>query len=198
MTLTFQQNTVDTVNRTTYTFAAQPIGAASATRRVIVVLSTASARAVSSATIGGVAATVDATAAKTGTARLAIISAVVPTGTTADVVVTLNGGAAYMGIAVWTLSTGSPTGQTATSQGVTPLVMPLTTTAGAACVSVQHTTGTAVATWSYNASTERWNADIEGTTETYSGADAIASGTSTDMGSTPSSTNSVGLAAAYA
>lgn len=195
-TLTYMQNTIDPANLATYTFAAQPIGAASGTRRVVVALTTSSARLVSSATIGGVAATLDTQYSLVGTARVAIISAVVPTGTTADVEVTLDSAASYMGIALWTLSSGNFVTE-GSATGTNPSI-PLTTTAGDAVVALAHTSGVSVAAFAWTPSgVERWNADVEVATETYSGTDATAVGASTTIGLTASGANTIAVAAVY-
>lgn len=81
---------------TTYSFTSVSIGAASATRRVIVLVhgrSGTSSRTISSATIGGIAATIDATitSSASGSTIAGIISATVPTGTTATVAITFSG-----------------------------------------------------------------------------------------------------------
>lgn len=83
-------------SRTVWTFSTMSIGTASATRRVICLVSgrsSTNSRTVSSATIGGISATIDiqTTASSSGSTVAAIIAATVPTGTTADVVVTFSG-----------------------------------------------------------------------------------------------------------
>lgn len=84
----------DDSNLLAYTFTAQAIGAAAADRRIFVsATSSASSNnaAVSTITIGGISATIHAQAQNTGNTRngvVAIASAIVPSGTTADVVVT--------------------------------------------------------------------------------------------------------------
>jgi hypothetical protein len=96
----------DTANSTTYTFTAAAIGTASATRRVIVaVMAEANlsvTAALTSATIGGISASIDADTGTTTTAGAlaAIISATVPTGTTADVVLNFSGTITEIGIKV--------------------------------------------------------------------------------------------------
>lgn len=87
-------STPDDSNLLAYTFTAQAIGVAAANRRVFV-SATSSATSInaniSAVTIGGVAATIHAATANTGNTRngvVAIASAIVPSGTTADVVVT--------------------------------------------------------------------------------------------------------------
>ncbi|HET7741055.1 MAG TPA: hypothetical protein VFL67_10440 [Mycobacterium sp.] len=197
ITATFQQATVDPSNLSSYTFASQAIGTASATRRVVVALTTASSLTVSSATIGGISATIDATTTLSGTARLAIISAVVPTGTTASVVVNLSGSAAYMGIGLWTLDNGSPSGGTA-ADTVTPITLTTTTVSGGVVIAVTHNTGVSVSAFTWTNATGRWTLDTESGTETFSGADGPATGTSTAVSVAATGGTLVGLSAAYA
>lgn len=85
-----------TTSAVTITFTAVNIGTANANRLVVVTVSsrgllTGSARTISSATIGGIAATkvVEVTNGSQQCAS-AIISAVVPTGTTGDIVINFN------------------------------------------------------------------------------------------------------------
>lgn len=198
-TITFQQSDEDSGDATQYTFAAQPIGTASATRRVVVTIGTNSTRTVTAVTIGGVSATLDATNTLGGTAHLTIASAVVPSGTTADVVVTTDGGALAlgMGIGVWTLSSGSPTGQVATGNG-DPTNLTVATTAGSAVIAVAFTTGVGTAAFSWTNATSRFNADVYSTTTTHAGADTTAVGASTAISVDPSASSTVGVAAAYA
>ena len=101
----FQATTFDGTALTTYTFASQNIGIASSTRRVIVavrILSSA-ARTISSVTVGGVAATAVVTRTVTNffNYRLSFYIADVPTGTTADVVITNSGACEASSISVW-------------------------------------------------------------------------------------------------
>lgn len=103
-------------NLTTYDFTSYPIGAASSTRRVIAVIHGdigSAAVTLSSATIGGVSAAIDAQAnGGAGSTNLtAIISATVTSGTTATISVTFSGGlqrAACKAIAVDNLLSVSP------------------------------------------------------------------------------------------
>ena len=86
----------DTSGTTTVSFTNADIGAASATRRVIVLVHGrfgSDPRVINSASIGGVSATIDAQigAYSGGTSMAGIISATVPTGTTATVSITFSG-----------------------------------------------------------------------------------------------------------
>jgi len=99
--------THDTGNVTTYTFAGANIGAADAARYVIVLVTHASsagaARTVSSATIGGISASIHANAGAASAQGLgtAILIALVPTGTTATISITLSGGGGSCDIGVY-------------------------------------------------------------------------------------------------
>lgn len=82
-----------TESGSTSTATAAGIGTASSTRRVIatVAQTTASGRTLTSATIGGISATIHQQSTDSGsTSGAYIISAVVPTGTTADIVLTFS------------------------------------------------------------------------------------------------------------
>lgn len=111
----FTATTSSVTNATTYTFSAVDIGAADTNRMVVVAIATSSnassTRTVSSATIGGVSATVNVqvSAAAASFRSAHIISAVVPTGTTGDVVITMSGTMARMAIAVYRSIPGSTT-----------------------------------------------------------------------------------------
>ena len=74
---------------TVRTYSAMDIGTAAANRNVVIICHARSAN-INSATIGGVAATLHAHFLD-GVQRVAVLSAVVPTGTTADIVVTHSG-----------------------------------------------------------------------------------------------------------
>jgi hypothetical protein len=91
--VTYQSTATDGSDLSTYTFSAQAIGAASANRYVICGFGaryTSGTPTITSVTIGGVAATqVSAQLAGTGTGKLlaGLYIALVPTGTTADIVI---------------------------------------------------------------------------------------------------------------
>ena len=92
ISLGFLQGALDSVFRTTYTFSAQNLGVASADRRIVVCVRgwADNSTTVSSATIGGVAATIHINQGMNfGSA--AIFSAIVPTGATGDIVITWGG-----------------------------------------------------------------------------------------------------------
>jgi hypothetical protein len=94
--LTFIGATSDESNQSTYTFTSHAIGTADATRRVVVAVHWAQAtnnRTLTSATIGGIAATIHNQQNPANLASVAIISALVPTGTTATIVLNFSGSA---------------------------------------------------------------------------------------------------------
>ena len=103
--LTYQATFGNEVNTSSYSFLAQPIGAADDRDLVLVVIQQDrnGASSVSSVTIGGVTATMRVeTNSSLGQQYLGIWSAVVPTGTTADVSVVFTGIGNRAGGAIYT------------------------------------------------------------------------------------------------
>ena len=117
----------DDTTQTTYTFASQAIGTAASTRVVIVCGGTRnSAQMISSMTIGGISATKAISAAGASSFNSAEIwYAVVPTGTTATISLTLGSSAPRYAISVYAanglLNAGAPTA-TGSSTAATPSV----------------------------------------------------------------------------
>ncbi len=105
--ISLTDNATDNTDASTYTFSARAIGAAHASRVVIVAgvfATTSGTAAVSSVTIGGYTATqlVAADNQNSGVSRLVSIwAARVPVGTTATVVFNLSGTAVRAGLGVW-------------------------------------------------------------------------------------------------
>ncbi|MFG1321233.1 hypothetical protein [Xanthobacter autotrophicus] len=102
--LEYRASYVLTTDVSTYTFTGCDIGVADASREVFVVISNicAAATAISSVTIGGVAASVGTSYYVSGVLALVSVAwATVPAGTTGNVVVTLNGSAQNCAIAVY-------------------------------------------------------------------------------------------------
>lgn len=101
----FQATTFNGTGLTTYTFAGQAIGSASSTRHVVVAVSLicSATRTISSVTVGGIAATAVVTDDVTNFYfyRLSLYIVAVPTGATADVVVTASGACEAAAISVW-------------------------------------------------------------------------------------------------
>lgn len=118
MSLSFLQTASTTTGATTFTFSSQNLGTASSDRYIIVGIGTRKAGTtgqINSVTVGGVSATIVGQTKATGdsnnsTAGMAI--ALVPTGTTGDVVVTMSEAFLRMGISLWSatsLSSITPT-----------------------------------------------------------------------------------------
>lgn len=101
-TISSTDHKVSTANATTYTFTTTAIGTAASDRLIIVACSAdgSAARTLNSGTIAGVSATVFATT-NNGNACFAFMIALVPTGTTGDIVITWSGGCVRAGIGVW-------------------------------------------------------------------------------------------------
>ncbi len=109
----WQGSAEDTSNATIYTFTGQPIGTADTARFVVVgvaMVGTA-ARTVSTLTIGGISASkLTAAGVQNGNTDLEFWGVVVPTGTTATVVMTASGACTRCAIFIWALTnyTGNP------------------------------------------------------------------------------------------
>lgn len=117
--LAYQTSAVDPSDLTTYTFSAQAIGTAAADRRVHVgVGATQNSPTISSVVIGGVTATQNIATTLGTASTVGIFTANVPTGTTADVVVTFTGSTNRCGIAVWTSTGLTSDAANATDSGV--------------------------------------------------------------------------------
>lgn len=99
--LTFLSSAVDTSNLTTYTYAAVALGAAHFNRRIVLAIyfNDPGDSPPASVTIGGVAATL----VKNQNSLVAIYIALVPTGTTGDIVVQYATAATSSAIGVWRL-----------------------------------------------------------------------------------------------
>lgn len=189
-TYAFQATTFDATAQTTYTFAGQAIGAASATRYVIaaVTLVSSFSRTISSVTIGGVAATVipnGQVVANTYFYRTAFYIAAVPTGTTASIVVTASGACNGGGLAgVWAvynlLSPTAVDSDGATVLGTNTFSPPAVTTSahGLLLAAGFHATAADPATNSWTNATERsdLSSSFAGIRVGHSAADAITTG----------------------
>lgn len=105
--ITFLQDAHDAADLTTYTFASQNLGTASSDRYILVAVNSralgATAFNASTVTVQGISATqiVNASSTSTNSTMAAIWRAAVPTGTTGDVVVTLNKSALRCSVALY-------------------------------------------------------------------------------------------------
>lgn len=183
--LTFQNSYTDTTNQTTYTYSSCSIGTAASDRRVHVGgWSSNNTRTVSSVTIGGVSATINIQSGGVGNGTSFIATANVPTGTTADVVVTWSGAQIRSAIGVWS-STGltSDAAIDTDSSTADPATVTLTTVSGGFVIAVKHNQGdVATFTWSGTGVTERFElTNIEATNSQFGGADADTTTTSLEI-----------------
>lgn len=98
----FTDWTVDGTNLTTYTFSARNIGAAVAGRKVPVLVKgrAGGGNRPLTVTVGGIGAALVCTLTSVGSDRVSIWQAIVPTGTTADIVVVWDAAMASCGIGV--------------------------------------------------------------------------------------------------
>ena len=101
--LSYRTHAVDASDLTTYSFAGVDIGTADAVRYVIVGVAarnTTADRTISSATIGGVSASI-VVDGSSSFSQCAILMAAVPTGTTGTIAITFSAAQLRCGIAVW-------------------------------------------------------------------------------------------------
>tara|TARA_R110000803_G_scaffold47011_2_gene98382 strand:- start:717 stop:1370 length:654 start_codon:yes stop_codon:yes gene_type:complete len=117
--LTYLGHTVDNVDRTVYTFSSLSLGAAAVDRLIVLGVGNTAGWNITSITIGGVStsevATIDIEATS---GNIWFHQAVVPTGTTGDIVVTFSGASERCGLQWWRL-TGANTTATATASDST-------------------------------------------------------------------------------
>lgn len=111
----FVTSAQSTSDATTYTFSSQSFGAEAADRHILntIAAGAASARTVSSSTIGGVAASELVDFEAHSGSNAAMIIAAVPTGATGDVVVTFTGGMVRCAVGTYRvtgLNSTTPTG----------------------------------------------------------------------------------------
>ncbi len=177
--LTYTAQAVDTGDLTTYTFASQALGTASADRKIVVgiVGAAGGARTISSVTVGGVSATALGTLyAPLAGVMVGFYIASVPTGTTGSVVVTWSSGCVRCAIGLWAVTGASSTVSATLQNGAEPQTGSLTVPANGAFAAIAYNGNNTTYTWT-NA-TEDFDAAFE-LGEIYSGA----SGTSTPGGS---------------
>jgi hypothetical protein len=113
-TVTYQAFASSNSALQTYSFASQAFGTASTDRVIIVYVAAENSGTISSATIGGISATI-LVQQTSGAVTAGIIAAAVPTGTTGTVAVTMAGTATSCGVGIWS-STGL-SGAVATATG---------------------------------------------------------------------------------
>jgi hypothetical protein len=183
--ITRSTTSVDTSAQSTYTFNSMSIGTASTTRRVIALIQADSgsggAETLNSATIGGISANIDAQAANGtgGSGTVAIVSATIPTGTTATVTATFSGTlqrASCFVIAIDNLQSVTP------YDTATDITNPLSTTIDwlkDGYVVAVGATNSDAATYTWTGVTERYETDVG--TGKVGGGDLFTTTTATNQ-----------------
>ncbi len=146
--LTYLQSAGDDANLTTYTFASQNFGDEAADRYIIVALMPVGAASITSVTIGGVSATIIGQVANgANVAGLAI--ALVPTGTSGSVVMTLSDAGTRAGISCYSVTgLSDPTPTDTNTSTADPSVLNLDVPDGGFIVACSMVAATAqTATW---------------------------------------------------
>lgn len=187
----FLQTASSGANLATYTFSAQAIGAADATRHIIVAATArkaAPSALLSSMTIGGVSATV-ATSLEYNGNTLVIAYAKVPTGTTADVVVEWSDVELRCGIGMWSI-VGASAITVADFDTASAASGDVSGTVTAPAGSFTIATGCATGSnrfFDWTNATERYNENVGGEAFAHSGSDTDAAGTLTVTGAVSTS-----------
>lgn len=176
---TYHTTDFDGVNRTVYTFSSMAIGSAAADRGVIVgvVADEVNSTTVSSTDteIGGVAPVI--TQASSSNLTVCLLSAIVPTGTTADVVIRFSAGKGVCHIGVWSctgMTTATPLDYGSSTSD--PGSDTLTAIAGGVCFAVAGSRINTSLSWSNI--TEQYDTQSVGVNTTVSGASITTDGSS--------------------
>lgn len=146
----YNANTGSNTASTTFTFTSVSIGTASSTRYVVVAMIAQGASASpTSVTVGGISAT-SAAAAVTSSNRAELWIAAVPTGTTANIVVTFAASTTRCAVgsfSVYDITSTTPV-NTATSSGSTSMTLSVNTNANSVVIGTAFSSGSAPdATW---------------------------------------------------
>ena len=174
LVLTYQGETEDTADGTVFTFAGEAIGTAAADRRVHVLIgASGNVGTITGVTIGGITAAITVQA-QDGSAKAGIATALVPTGTTASVVITFDAtqGRCHIGVFSSTgLSSNTPL-DTGTSTA-DPATDTLASAPGGFCLALGVSVATTTVAWT--AITEQYDVQVEATA-TMSGASIVTTG----------------------
>lgn len=175
---TFVTNTASASNGSSYSFSSVGIGTAASNRLVVVTVhwGGGSSASLTGGTIGGVTAEVAVT--RTGVQACGIMSAPVPSGTTATIAVTLSASADHCGIGVWAatdVSDQTPS-DTANATGTGDAEAEITVPTDGFVVAAAISDTTATVTWS--GATEKFDASLA-SSDRYSGAQVTTAGSAT-------------------
>jgi hypothetical protein len=165
-----------------YTFTGASIGGSpSGTRRIVLgITGRDTANYPTSVTIGGVSAVRDG---GVGTTHVTSIwSAVVPTGTTADIVITYAGSQSYCSTSIWWLSGGSAVASASQIGNNVNPSMTLDTQAGDFCVAaLSYRASLANNNVAWTGATERFDGVGDSAVRQHSSADTVATGATTTI-----------------
>lgn len=184
---------VDAGNATGYTFSGRAIGAAAADRKVVISVAIGNnAPAVTVSTLklnsGAITATLVKALQINSESRLEIWQAVVTTGTTASIEITLNGTAQRIGVQVWAIRGAASAAADTGESTANPMTDTLSVAAGGVAVGVAITLGnTATHTWA--GLTESNNEEVMETVTKHSGADAAFVAAQSGLSVTVTSSN---------
>lgn len=191
--ISYRTSAVNSASQTSYTFTAQDIGTASSDRRVVVGVTfyvNSGSQSVSSVTIGGVSASAlyDPGAVAATAEGVAFWSAIVPTGTTGDIVINFSSAPLRIGIGVWAVTAASSAlfdSKRATGTG-NPLSVSIGVPANGAVIAVAGMVNNGTAgTYTWVGLTENYDAVIggagthSGSSGTFSSANAALTVSST-------------------
>ena len=190
-TITFTDSSVDQTDLTEYTFSTQAIGDAAADRKVVVCVHGGNNDAtVASLTVGGISADlVVAKASGVGGSFFnenEIWQAIVPTGTTADVVVTWSAGQLECHIGIFAVY-GAQSAAHATATDITdPLSQSLAVPAGGVAIAFASIEEVRTFTWGAGI-TEQFDQTTSSRATSTGASDAYAADTTVTVAATPSS-----------
>jgi len=195
-TVTFTDSSVDATNGTVYTFSGQAIGTAASNRKVVFAAYASNGPANATATLGGNAATQIASVTNGG-GEIRLFQIDVPSGTTADIVVTWSAGVLRCGIGVWAVygAESSAHATAADSDGSDPLSVSLNCPAGGVVIAAAFNSNGSTFTWA--GVTENYDEVVEGA-NTHTGASDAFATTQTGLAIScdPSASSDQGLVAA--
>ena len=174
VTYAWASNTTNGTSASTHTYAGQGIGTAATTRRVVFAIQATggTGTAVSSATVGGTAASLIVARQHSGDTSMfsEMWWAPLATGTTADIVVNYNNTKSRSGLIVWAVYDAFPTAaDTDGSESISPSVT-ITAPAQGIVLAAAHLDHSASVTWSWTGISE--DADERANGVNHTGASA--------------------------
>ncbi len=160
-TVVFAASTVLTTDTTEYTFSGHAIGAPDTGRKVVVCAAAAGTVTINTVTVGGISATTVAERAS-GVTFGEIWEAAVPTGATADIVVTHSGATNRSGIGVFAVYGAKATAGATTTSTADPLNINKNVSSGGVIIGMG--TDQSTSTYSWTGLTEAYDEIVESAT----------------------------------